>query len=177
MTPAPAPSKTCGPCTLCCKVFKIEALAKPAGAVCSHCAHGGGCDIHGSHPRECQDFVCQWLKFEQMPDSYRPDRTGVVLTVEPPGEQLIATCDPASPMAWRNEPIYGFLKRYARGAVGTELRTYVRAGDRLWLITPDEDVDFGRVDSGVPYTLTKGADGKLKVTLSASGPRPDPAAG
>jgi hypothetical protein len=78
-------------------------------------------------------------------------------------------------MAWRNEPIYGFLKRYARGAVGTDLRVYAVAGDRLWLITPNEDVDFGEVPSGVPYTLTEGADGKLKVTLQPPAPRPEPA--
>lgn len=169
-----APAKTCGPCTLCCKVFKIDALAKPAGVQCAHCAGGGGCDIYGAHPQECRDFVCQWLKFEQMPESYRPDRTKVVLSVEPPGEQLIARCDPDHPMAWRNEPIYGFLKRYARGAVGTDLRVYVVAGDHLWLVTPDEEVDFGRVDSGVPYTLSPGPDGKLKVTLHSPGPPSGP---
>lgn len=177
MTSAPARPKTCGSCSLCCKVFRIEALKKPSGEWCPNCAIGRGCKIYGSHPKECQDFVCQWLKFEQMPDSFRPDRTKVVLAIEPPGEQLIARCDPASPMAWRKEPIYSFLKRYAQGAMGAspDLRVYAVAGDRLWLITPNEDVDFGRVEGGVPFNLAKGADGKLKPVFDPPQPASRPA--
>jgi hypothetical protein len=162
---APPTARTCGACTFCCKVFRIDALDKPADAWCPHCKVGAGCTVYASRPQECRDFACQWLDFEQLPDSFRPDRCKVVLSIEPPGAQLVARCDPANPLAWRNEPVYGFLKRYVRQAWGSSLHVYARAGPRLWLITPKEDVDLGHVETGAPLSISEGADGRVRVTV------------
>ena len=43
----PAPGRECGACTLCCKVFDVPVLEKPAGQWCKHCLPGRGCGIHG----------------------------------------------------------------------------------------------------------------------------------
>src|SRR5262245_197346 len=53
--------RTCGDCTLSCKVMAIEALAKPASAWCSHCRPSHGCAIYPERPTECEDFACLWL--------------------------------------------------------------------------------------------------------------------
>ena len=39
---APAFKRTCGTCTLCCKVYDIPAVAKPMGKWCDHCDVGKG---------------------------------------------------------------------------------------------------------------------------------------
>jgi hypothetical protein len=108
--------KSCGPCTLCCKVMEIEELKKPVGSWCSHCEPGKGCTIYGSHPPSCQDFTCQWLLESSMPDEFRPDRARVaVLVADGEGPRLIARCDPSNPTAWQREPMYSTLKAQAHG--------------------------------------------------------------
>jgi hypothetical protein len=44
--------RSCGDCTLCCKVMAVEALGKPAGSWCSHCKPGRGCLIYETRPEE-----------------------------------------------------------------------------------------------------------------------------
>jgi len=151
--------------------MEVTPLAKPAGEWCRHCAVGSGCEIYDSRPQECRDFVCQWLVMPQMPDSMRPDKIKVLMITEGANFNLAAYCEPANPLAWRKEPIYGLLKRYAQQGWGARSVT-VRIGLRMWLITPDEDVDLGIVPANAPVSYVKGADGRIRATVS-----PPPAAG
>jgi hypothetical protein len=155
------PAKSCGACSQCCKVMGIEELAKPVGVWCQHRRAGVGCDIHGRHPASCQAFACQWLIEPAAPARFRPDRTKVVLAAEGDPPRLVAYCDPANPLAWRREPIYGLLKARARAS---PLTVVARAGARLWLIAPDEDVDLGEVDAASAFQVERGHDGRLRVT-------------
>ena len=59
--------RTCGSCSLCCKVMEIKELKKPMNKWCSHCAKGGGCSIYPTRPAECRTFDCLWLKDESLP--------------------------------------------------------------------------------------------------------------
>ncbi len=70
----------CGECQLCCKLFPVPVLDKPAGAWCRHsCA--GGCAIHGPRqPEVCRQYDCYWRDHDELPDECRPDRIGVVVT-------------------------------------------------------------------------------------------------
>ena len=72
--------RRCGECQLCCKLFPVPVLDKPAGAWCRHsCA--GGCAIHGPRqPEICRRYDCYWRDHEEVPDACRPDRIGVVVT-------------------------------------------------------------------------------------------------
>ena len=38
--------RTCGTCTLCCKVMAIAALKKPMNKWCEFCDKGAGCKIY-----------------------------------------------------------------------------------------------------------------------------------
>ena len=70
--------RECGDCQLCCTVYKIEALEKPANTACQHlCAKG--CGIYGKHPTRCVEFKCEWL-VGRMPEEARPDKCGIVFT-------------------------------------------------------------------------------------------------
>jgi hypothetical protein len=55
------PGRTCGACSLCCKVYSIAELNKPAGQWCPHLARGPGCTIYKSRPQDCRQFFCAWL--------------------------------------------------------------------------------------------------------------------
>ncbi len=165
MSGAPDTPKTCGSCTFCCKVMAIDELRKPSGAWCPNCAIGSGCKIYDTRPGDCRDFICQWLAVPEMPDAFRPDKIKVVLAAPEMGAGLTAHCDTANPMAWRKEPIYSILKRYATEGWGTPAKVLARAGARLWLITPKEDVDLGEVPEGSTYSYAEGPDGRIKATV------------
>lgn len=55
--------RTCGDCTLCCKVMGIEdpALSKPKDAWCQHARAKRGCGIYETRPETCRSFQCEWL--------------------------------------------------------------------------------------------------------------------
>jgi hypothetical protein len=77
------PGRVCGSCTACCKVPKIDApsLQKPAGVMCQHCT-GSNCGIYESRPTPCRTFFCLWRRVGGMPDELRPDRIGVMFSIE-----------------------------------------------------------------------------------------------
>ncbi len=74
-------TRSCGTCTVCCRVLEIAALAKPAGVLCRHNT-GTGCGIYPIRPAACASWTCLWLKIPALPDALRPDRSGVLFSLE-----------------------------------------------------------------------------------------------
>lgn len=72
--------RTCGSCIACCVTPAIisENFNKPANSLCPHCT-GTACAIHQDRPLPCRSFFCAWRQSEQLDDSWRPDRSGVIL--------------------------------------------------------------------------------------------------
>jgi hypothetical protein len=77
------PGRECGDCTACCKIPAIETreLQKPRGVMCPHNT-GPACGIYHSRPQPCRTFFCLWRQVPTMPDAIRPDRIGVMFTIE-----------------------------------------------------------------------------------------------
>lgn len=75
------PDRVCGSCTACCQTFEVQALAKPAGVECEHNT-GMSCSIHSVRPGACARWFCLWRKIGALPDELRPDRSGVILSLE-----------------------------------------------------------------------------------------------
>jgi hypothetical protein len=58
----------------------VPALDKPAGDWCRH-ACAAGCAIHGpTTPEICRRYDCYWREYDGLPEAWRPDRVGVVVT-------------------------------------------------------------------------------------------------
>ncbi len=161
---APLP-RSCGSCSLCCKVMRIDELDKPMGAWCRHFKAGVGCGIHGSHPQPCRVFQCMWLISPTMPDQVRPDRSKVVITLEDGGAHIIARADPADPGAWRREPIHGQLRRWATDSWFKGRTIWAMVDRRTWLIAPDRDIDLGETDDHAITTYQQAPDGTISVTI------------
>ena len=65
---------------MCCNVFPLPALDKPAGQWC-RLLGPGGCTVHDRGlPEVCRQYSCYWLDHESLPDESRPDRVGMVVT-------------------------------------------------------------------------------------------------
>ncbi len=76
------PDRQCGDCTACCTVLTVDTpgFAKPAGTPCVH-LRAGGCGIHAVRPSICRTWFCGWRRVATMPDAARPDRSGLLVSV------------------------------------------------------------------------------------------------
>jgi len=76
--------RTCGGCTLCCKLMPVRELAKPANTRCEH-QSSRGCGIYRKlgFPRSCELWSCAWLTEADTADQPRPDRAGYVIDIIP----------------------------------------------------------------------------------------------
>jgi hypothetical protein len=77
----PLEKRSCGACQACCVFLKIAApeLRKQAGTPCRHLTDKG-CGIYRDRPPVCRDYYCGWRLFPELDDSWRPDRSGVMIT-------------------------------------------------------------------------------------------------
>ena len=175
MSVAAPSAKSCGSCTLCCKVLGIMELEKPAWDWCPHCTPGKGCGIYEARPTSCRAFDCQWIVEPALAEAFKPDRSKVVL-VGSPGPIINAYCDPSQPLAWKREPMHALLRERARTRWGGLLAVVARAGLRTWLINGDGDTDLGEVDprSEVRFERLPGGPARAIVLPPAPGAKPAP---
>ncbi len=77
----PAADRSCGACTVCCRVLEIAALAKPAGIACRHNT-GAACGVYPTRSPACAQWDCLWLKIPALPNALRPDLSGVLFSLD-----------------------------------------------------------------------------------------------
>lgn len=77
--PAKHSELSCGECTVCCEVLRVDELNKPSGTLCEHCVTSKGCRIYETRFEICRTYRCMWLQgvFGNRPE-LRPDRSGVL---------------------------------------------------------------------------------------------------
>ena len=127
---APALGRSCGSCTLCCKVLDIEHFEKPAGKLCVHCVLGKGCTTYETRPEVCQDYECLWLTERDVPPMLKPDRIGTLFMEDPDNEDYLAVCDPSKPLAWRNPIVFKHLVAMAKAGHNV----IAKAGMNSWKV-------------------------------------------
>ena len=151
----PAPGRTCGTCTLCCKVYDVPALEKPAGQWCRHCRPGRGCGIHDARPQHCRAFHCLWMTQSWLGPEWKPERCKFVLTVDPATRFLMAQVDPGNAGAWQKEPYYGQLKRWSAAALAEKRHVLVFVNKSATVVLPDRDVPLGVFEPGDRLVATE----------------------
>ena len=157
--------RTCGSCSLCCKVLRVDELHKPMGQWCAHFKAGVG---HGraENPQALEATTGLWVRaMDRAADAVRPDRCKVVMTIDDGGHRIIARADPADPTAWRREPIHGQLRRWAADFWFKGRTIWAMVGTRMWLVTPDRDVDIGETDERCPTAYQQAPDGTITVIV------------
>jgi hypothetical protein len=61
-------------------VFPLPILDKPQDQWCKHVS-ASGCSIHDNgQPEVCREYACYWLRHADVPEEFRPDRIGIVVT-------------------------------------------------------------------------------------------------
>lgn len=111
----PERARSCGPCTLCCKVLAIDEkeLKKPKDRWCEHAAKGCGCRIHEQKPAMCKEFRCLWLQGHFREDQ-RPDRLHGVPIPTTDGKNWVLIEDPGYRGVAR-ERVRGQIERWIAG--------------------------------------------------------------
>ena len=144
----PAPGRACGSCTLCCKVYDVPSLDKPAGEWCGHCKPGRGCGIHLTRPDHCRSFHCLWMTETWLGPEWKPERSKIVLSIDPATRFLFAQVDPGHAVAWKREPYYGQLKRWAAASAHQGRHVVVFVNKHATVVLPDRDVPLGVFEPG-----------------------------
>jgi hypothetical protein len=121
-------ARSCGSCTLCCRLPEIESLSKPADTWCNHCT-GEACSIYPDRPQLCRDFLCSWMTDENLPDAWQP-LTSHMLVYEQ-GPQLTILVDPDHPQAFAAEPYSSDLDRWAERAESEGRYVILFCGDSV----------------------------------------------
>jgi hypothetical protein len=141
----PLPGRSCGGCTLCCKIMGVPEIDKPRGTWCPHCLRGKGCGIYADRPGGCRTFFCGWLTNPRFGPEWKPDRSKIVITVGRDGNGFDFQCDPGFPQAWRKEPYYGQIKSLAAIAVKHDGMISVHSGRNLIIVAPEGEFPLGEV--------------------------------
>jgi hypothetical protein len=157
--------RACGTCTLCCKLFPVPPLEKPAGKWCPHVVQGKGCGIHLTRPGMCRDFDCQWLQNPDLGPEWKPERSKFVLSIYPGSNSLAVTADPAFPGTWRGEPFLRNLRRWAAEALKGGDQVLVFTGEQVTAILPDREKDLGRIGPGDRIVSLKNGRGEYDVEV------------
>ena len=140
------PGRSCGSCSLCCKVVGVEELGKPIGAWCRHCNRQKGCGIYETRPPSCRTFICQWMLAADLGPEWKPDRAKFAMLKSGGGRHLTVFADPGNPSAWRRSPYYESLKKWAAQGVRNPADLHlvdVMIGVRCIVILPDREVEIG----------------------------------
>jgi hypothetical protein len=144
----PAPGRACGTCTLCCKVYDVPAVESVAGQWCRHTKQGRGCAIHATRPDHCRAFHCLWMTEAWLGPEWKPERAKMVLSLDPVSRHMNVQVDPGQPNAWRREPYYGQLKRWAVSSLAQKRHVLVHLNKTTTVVLPDRDVPLGAFEPG-----------------------------
>jgi hypothetical protein len=116
---------------------------------------------------------------EKLGPEWRPDRAKFTLMMTATGH-LAACIDPGFPSAWRRQPYYQALWRWARERAESPTSSWpgvdVWIGKRCIILLPDGEKDVGIVASDeevridLAMTATGPAYKATKFTVAASGP-------
>lgn len=139
------PGRECGSCVACCVTLKIDEpeLKKEPDEVCMHCT-GAGCGIYEARPMACRDWHCLWRRLAALPEEARPDKVGVMLTVQ----RNPASPDPFGRLAIVARSLNSeedFRRPEARAAINVfvaegSLPVYLHNGKRSMLIHPPVEI-------------------------------------
>jgi hypothetical protein len=135
------PGRSCAGCTLCCSLLSVAELDKPPLVTCAHCDAQGGCGIYQHRPTECRQFYCGYRLDPALDARWKPSRCKLVVAFEEHPCAVVIHVDAGAADAWREEPFYSQIKRWARAAARGQGQVVVWQGDTKIVIAPDRHHD------------------------------------
>lgn len=149
-----APGKSCGDCTLCCKLLGVAELNKPRNVWCQHLVRGTGCGIYEVRPDSCSRFYCRWMEDADMGPEWKPNKSKMVLA-HLAEDRLAVYVDPGAPGVWRKEPYLSRLVALAKAGIQNNAILKIIVSNQTLVILPDRVVDLGVVNPDDRIMLDK----------------------
>jgi hypothetical protein len=143
--PVVATGRECGTCTLCCKVYDVPALNKPAGKWCNHCTPGKGCGIRETLPDHCRSFYCLYMTEAWLAPEWKPEVSKFVITVDPISRFMLVKVDPGQPKAWQKEPYLSQFRRWAQAMLPNGHLVIVFVNQHATIVSFDGMTELGIV--------------------------------
>ena len=76
-------ARECGTCTKCCEGWlptNIKGHEVSHGKPCFFVEINKGCSIYKDRPQDpCKRYSCTWLVNENMPEEFKPEKSGVIM--------------------------------------------------------------------------------------------------
>jgi hypothetical protein len=135
----PVPGRSCGTCTMCCKLYPVPAMDKPANVWCKACKPGKGCGIWETRPPMCQDFHCHWMLDVEVGANWKPEICKFIMNFQAANTMWVKV-DPGHKTAWKQEPYYSVLKRWSKDFIDAGGYILIDEGLTAYCMTPSEDV-------------------------------------
>jgi hypothetical protein len=139
------PGRSCGTCTMCCKLLDIDVLEKPRGLWCKHCNPKAGCTAYDTRPQACRGFYCGYLRLPDLDDRWKPAKAKFLINFEERSNRIAIHADADRADAWRIEPYYSTIKQWAANAARSGGTVIIWAGEKVTLVLPDREKDLGPV--------------------------------
>jgi hypothetical protein len=79
---------------------------------------------------------------------WKPERSKMVLTIDPATRFLLVQVDPGSAASWKREPYYGQLKQWAAASLSEKRHVVVFVNKSATVVLPDRDVAVGTIEPG-----------------------------
>jgi hypothetical protein len=168
--------RSCGTCTLCCKVFDVPPVDnKPRGVWCKHCTPGRGCGIWQTRPDFCRDFHCMWIKDATLGPEWKPDIAKFVLNYRRDLGVLNVMVDIKTPNVWRQEPYLSGLRDFAARASAFKHIVQITVGKRLIVLSPEREFDMGVTEDDFEHVWTVGRSVRGETSYALTDVRAKPA--
>jgi hypothetical protein len=144
MSEASQSARSCGSCTMCCKVYEVPLIDnKPRGQWCKHCKPGRGCDIWETRPQFCRDFHCHWISDLSFGEEWKPEKSKLVMNYRPADNAFVVMVDPGSPGAWLREPYHSALRTLAGKLAQQKHALEIVVKHDTTVISPTRDFKLG----------------------------------
>jgi hypothetical protein len=135
----PVEGRSCGTCTMCCKLYPVPVMDKPPHVWCRECKPGKGCGIWDTRPQFCRDFHCHYILDAEVGEDWRPDICKFIMNFQSANIMWIKV-DPAHKTAWKREPYYGVIKRWSKDFIDAGGYILIDDGLSAYCVTPSDDV-------------------------------------
>ena len=126
--------RDCSGCTRCCELLSVAELDKAPMVACAHCQAAEGCRIYRDRPTECRQFYCGYLLDASLDERWKPSRSKLIVAFGEHPYAVAIHVDVGSPGAWREEPFYSQICRWAMTAGRQGGKVVVWQGDDKILV-------------------------------------------
>ncbi len=160
---------------MCCKLMEVPEFSKPRGVWCPHCDKKRGCTIYGARPPGCRIFHCGYLRIPHLDERWKPSKAKFLINFETVKNRVVLHVDPERPHAWREEPYYTEIKRWAAAAAREKGLVMVWVGPRATAVMPGLEKDLGIIpEDSFLQTVERPLPGGISydcLVLAADDPR------